>query len=64
MTRITIKGLNYTEVRFLKANTEWETVMFWKLAKERKSKECGVWQDGKKLMDFQDMQEPTDMTRK
>jgi len=29
--------------------------MFWKLARPRKPQDCGVWQDGKQIMEYVDM---------
>ena len=57
MTRIVVKGLNFTEMRTTRKGSEFETVQFWKLAKKRKAKECGVWIDGRKLMDFEKLYE-------
>lgn len=56
MSRIVAKGLNYTKVITRNAKTRQETVQFWKLSKERKPEDCGVWKDGSKIMGFEDME--------
>ena len=53
--RVVIKGLNYTEMRLYNKETWGETVMFWKLSRLRKPRDCGVWQDGKRIMEYEDM---------
>jgi len=55
--RVVIKGLNYTEMRYYSKETWFETVMFWALRKPRKPKDCGVWQDGEKIMEYEDMED-------
>ena len=46
MVKFVVKGLNYTKIE-----TE-NTVQFWRLQKERKESQCGVWIDGLKVNDF------------
>lgn len=46
--RIITKGLDYTMILYSSKNSIQETVMLWRLKKERKLSECGVWIDGKK----------------
>lgn len=55
--RLVFKGLNYTEVHTHRKGEYLETIQFWKLQRNRKPSECGVWQDGEKIHDFEDMKE-------
>jgi len=53
--RLVIKGLNYTEVHTQRKGSYLETIRFWKLKRNRKSSECGVWRDGEQIHDFEDL---------
>jgi len=55
--RIVVKGLNYTEIRYSRKDSPKQTVIHYKLAKERLPKDCGVWRDGKQIMDYDCMEE-------
>jgi len=47
--RAVIKGLNYTEVITWKKDdpSGVQTIQFWKLKKQRKRKDVGIWKNGK-----------------
>jgi len=62
--RIVVKGLNYTEVRYLKKNCFTETVQHWVLQKPRKEKDCGVWVDGVQHRNFENMVIPMKIDKK
>jgi len=53
--RITIKGLNYTRVITHAKGAFLETIQFWRLKKNRKRSECGVWIDGEKVKSYEEM---------
>lgn len=53
--RVVIKTVTYTEMRTYNKNTWFETIKVWVLSKPRKRKKCGVWQDGKQIMEYEDM---------
>jgi len=53
--RVVIKGLNYTNVITHRKGAYLETVRFWRLKKNRKPSECGVWKDGKKIKSYEEM---------
>jgi len=44
-------------MRTYNKETWFETVQFWVLPKLRKPKDCGVWQDGKQIMEYEDMED-------
>ena len=51
--RTVIKGENYTEICYQKGG--FESVQYWHLKKNRKREDCGVWEDGEKVCDWNDM---------
>lgn len=53
--RLVIKFVLYTEVRTHKKGDFLETVQVWRLQKQRKPSECGVWLDGKKIKGYEQM---------
>jgi len=53
MTRVLIKGENYTEIRTY--NKDHETIQHWVLQRERKPEECGVWHNGDLLLTWREM---------
>ena len=54
--RVVVRGLNYTEVRYYSKKGGKQTVIHWRLQKTRKQEECGVWEDGKQIQTYEDME--------
>jgi len=62
--RVVVKGLNYTEVHYIKKDSPTETVQWWALQKLRKSEQCGIWVDGKQLRNYDNRGKPIDIDKK
>ena len=62
--RIVVKGINYTEVHYIKKGAFTETVQGWALQKTRKPEQCGVWVDKKQLRNYDNMDKPINIDKK
>lgn len=62
--RVVVKGLNYTEVHYIKKDSLTETVQYWVLPKLRKKEDCGIWIDGKQYRTYNNLDRPIDIDKK
>lgn len=62
--KVVVKGLNYTEVHYIKKDSPTETVQYWALQKLRKKGDCGIWVDGKQLRKYDNLDRPINIDKK